>query len=216
MSPRRRVLSLAHIVLLIFVCCRSTGRANAQSQPDGRSWELSAADLQSVGLHLPSYMPTLRDLQAYQALLPTHQEVLLDWDPHTGYDHPVLREQVAEHSLKHDFTLLERKQNVKGNAPIGLVMLMDLGLEVVGATSTGEVRGLTSGPSLLVQGESLAVPGQSAPEHHDYVMGKDQFRVSLPDDPKIEKIVLLVIHPNEKPRLEQAAVIILVPTTPPK
>jgi hypothetical protein len=148
--------------------------------------------------------------------LPTHQEFLVDWDPHTGYDHPVFREQVAEHSLKHAFALLERKQNIKGNAPIGLLMLMNLGIEVVAVTATGEVRGLTSGPSLLVQGESLSIGGHSPSEHHDYIMPKGAFPISLPDDPKIEKLVLLLVHPNEKPRLEQVGVIDLTAKTAPK
>jgi hypothetical protein len=191
-------------------------RVTAQTQSDAPPWELNAGDLQAVGLHLPSYMPKMGDLHDYQKRVPSHQEILIEWDPHTGYDHPAYREQVAERSLKHDFTLEQRKQNIKGDAGIGPTSLLDLGLEVVGVTNTGEIRGLANGPSLLVRGEATHVPGERTPERHDFIKSKDTFLVALPDDPKIEKLVLLLAHPNEKPRLEQVGVIDLTAKTAPK
>jgi hypothetical protein len=188
----------------------------AQSQPDGQPWELNAGDLQGAGLHLPSYMSTVGDVEDYQKRLPNHQEILIEWDPHTGYDHPAYREQVAERSLKHDFALQQRKQNIKGDARTGPTTLADLGLVVVAATNTGEVRGIAIGPSLLIRGEAFPVPGEPQPERHDYIQSKTVFRVGLPDDPKIEKLVLLVAYPSEKPRLEQVATIDLTTKVSPK
>jgi hypothetical protein len=203
---------------LIFEIGQGASLVTSQTQSEGRPWEINAGDLQAVGLHLPSYMISMEDLWRYQALLPTHQELSIAWDPHTGYDGPVFRERVAERSLKHDFTVLQRKQNIKGNASVGDLALMDMSLEVVAITGAGEVRGLVSGPSLLVRGESLSVPGgPPTPQPHDYIMGgKDMFSVSIPDDPKIEKLVLLLAHPNEKPRLEQVGVIDLTAKVAPK
>jgi hypothetical protein len=192
-------------------------RVNAQTQSDDRPWELNAGDLQAVGLHLPSYVPRVaEDLWEYQKRTTTHQELLIEWDPHTGYDHPAFREQVAEHSLKHEFALTQRKQNVKGNAQIGTLDLLDLSLEVLGVTDTGEVRGLANGRTLLVRGEGTHAPGEPKPERHDYILSKGDFWVALPDDPKIVKLVLLLAHPSEKPRLEQVGVIDLTAKATPQ
>ena len=197
-------------VALMFGIGWGTNRAVAQGSPlaDARPWDLSAGDLAAVGLHLPSYMPRVaEDLWEYQKRVTTRQDFLIEWDPHTGYDYPAFREQVAEHSLKHEFNLKQRKQNIKANAQIGTLDLLDLSLEVVGVTDTGEVGGLANGPNLLVRDEAFHAPGERPPERHDYILGKGDFWVALPDDPKIVKLVLLLAHPNEKPRLEQVGVI---------
>src|SRR6267378_2490662 len=142
MTTMLRFRSAVLVMALIFGIGQGATRLAAQTQSDDHPWELNAGDLQAVGLHLPSYMPKIEDLHDYQKRLASRQEILIEWDPHTGSDHPVFREQVAERSLKHDFTLVRRKQNIKGDAGIGPTTLLDLGLEVVGVTSTGEVRGL--------------------------------------------------------------------------
>lgn len=184
---------------------------------DAHPYELNANDLLAVGLHLPSYMPRVaEDLAEYQKRTTTRQELLIEWDPHTGYAEAAPREQVAEHSLKHEFNLKQRKQNIKGDARIGPLMLLDLSLEVVGVTNTGEVRGLGRGPDLLVHGEATHLPGEPTPEHHDSIQSKGDFWVALPDDPKITKIVLLFAHPNENPRLEQVGTIDLTTWVAPK
>jgi hypothetical protein len=191
--------------------------AQESALSDTRPWDLNASDLAAVGLHLPTYMPRVaEDLWEYQKKTTTHQELLIEWDPHTGYDHPAFREQVAEHSLKHEFAVTQRKQNVKGNAQIRTLDLLDLSLEVVGVTNTGEVRGFGNGPSLLVRGEATHSPGEPKPDRHDFIKSKDTFLVALPDDPKIEKLVLLLAHPSEKPRLEQVGVIDLTAKATPQ
>jgi hypothetical protein len=123
---------------------------------------------------------------------------------------------VAERSLKHDFALQQRNQNIKGNAAIGSTDLLDLRLVVVAATGTGEVRGLAMGPSLLIRCDLPPVPGGPQQECHDYIQSKTNFLVGLPDDPTIEKLVLLLTHSNEKPRLEQVGVIDLTAKVAPK
>ena len=214
--PRFRYRSSLLAIGLMVGVGLAGSHVRAQTQTDDRPWELNAGDLQAVGLHLPSYMPKIGDLHDYQKRVPSRQEILIEWDPHTGYDHPAYREQVAERSLKHDFTLVQRKQSIKGDAQIGTLDLLDLSLEVVGVTDTGEVRGLASGPSLLVRGEAFHAPGEHSPERNDYIQGKGTFSVGLPDDPKIEKLVLLLAHPSEKPRLEQVGTIDLTAKAAPK
>jgi hypothetical protein len=202
-----RVRTVVFTVALIFGIGWSV-RCFAQAQLEDLPWELNAGDLQALGLHLPSYLSTVADLHDYQKRVPSRQEIFIEWDPHVGFDHPAYREQVAERSLRHEFILQQRKQNIKGDAGIGPTTLLDLGLVVVGATGTDEVRGLAMGPSLLIRGEAFYVPGErQPPERHDYIQSKTTFRVGLPDDPKIEKLLLLLAHPNEKPRLEQVGII---------
>jgi hypothetical protein len=188
----------------------------AAAQAQDRPWELNPGDLQAVGLHLPSYMSTVADLNDHQKRLSSRQEIWIEWNPRTGYDHPAYREDVAERSLKHDFALQQRNQNIKGNAVIGSTDLLDLRLVVVAATGTGELRGLAMGPSLLIRCDVPPVPGGPPQECHDYIQSKTTFLVGLPDDPTIDKLVLLLTHPNEKPRLEQVGVIDLTAKVAPK
>jgi hypothetical protein len=216
MTTMLRFRSAVLVMALIFGIGQGATRLAAQTQSEGRPWELNAGDLQAVGLHLPSYMPKIGDLENYQKTVPSRQEILIEWDPHTGYDHPVFREQVAKHSLKHDFAVVQRKQNIKGDAQIGTLMLRELGSEVVGVTSAGEVRGLANGPTLLVREEAFHAPGESQQNRHEYIKSKESFWVGLPDDPKIDKLILLLVHPNEKARLEQIGVIDLTVKAAPK
>lgn len=190
--------------------------AAAQAQLTDRSWELNPGDLKTVGLHLPSSMSTVADLHEYQKRLSSRQEIWIEWNPHTGYDHPAYREEVAERSLKHDFALQHRKQNIKGNVVIGSTDLLDFRLVVVAADGTGEVRGLATGPSLLIRCDVPPAPGRPQQGCHDYIKSKTTFLVGLPDDSTIEKLVLLLAHPNEKPRLEQVGVIDLRAKVAPK
>jgi hypothetical protein len=212
---RSALLVIGLIVGVGYFGSRVVAQRSALS--DSRPWEVNVSDLAAVGMHMPSDMPRVaEDLWEYQKRTTTHQELLIEWDPHTGYDHPTFRERVAEHSLKHDFALVQRKQSVKGNAQIGTLDLLDLSLEVLGVTDTGEVRGFRNGPSLLVREEGTHAPGEPKPDRHDYIKSKDTFWVGLPDDLKIEKLVLLLAHPNEKHRLEQVGTIDLTPKTAPK
>ncbi len=111
----------------------------AQAQLEDLPWELNAGDLQAVALHLPSYMSTVADLRDYQKRLSSRQEIWIEWNPHTGYDHPAYREEVAERSLKHDFALQQRNQNIKGNAVIGSTDLLDLRLVKFAASLWGRL-----------------------------------------------------------------------------
>jgi hypothetical protein len=179
-----------------FALSASTPRA----QTDGLSWELNASHLQAAGLPLPSYMPRVRDVMLYQVGLSTHQEIEVQWDLIPGNDHPVRREGVAEGSLSSNFTLQDRKHNVQGNARTSTLTLSDLTLVTVAVAGNGEVRGLTVGPG------SPRIPAEyrNGKGGYNLVDSKVTFELFLPDDPKIEKLVFLVSHPDgTKYRLEK-------------
>jgi hypothetical protein len=171
-----------------------------KAQTEGVSWELSASHLQAAGLPLPPYMPTVRDVMLYQVSLSTHQEIGLEWDLMPGNDRPVRRDGVAEGSLSSNFVLQNRKQNVQGSARTSTLTLSDLTLVTVAVTANGEVRGLTIGPG------SPRIPAEhrNGKDGYDMVDSKVIFDLFLPDDPKIEKLVFLLAHPNgTKYRLER-------------
>jgi len=215
MTSLKFKLSLLMIALICGIG-RGSDCIAAQVQSESNSWELNASQLQAVGLHLPSYMPTITDLHNYQKNLPVHQELDIEWAPRTGYDHTVPREQVDEGSLKHDFQLIGRKQHVKGGAFTNNLTLGDLEVIAVAITMGGEVRGFASGPSLLMRGEAIAV-GDHMPEPRDYIGWKGAFHVSLPEDPQIAKISLLLVHPDkDKFRLEQVGTVDLTTLVAPK
>jgi hypothetical protein len=117
-----------------------------------------------------------------------------------GNDHPVRREGVAEGSLSPNFILLSRKHSVQGNARTSTLTLSDMTLVTVAVATNGEVRGLTVGPG------SPRIPAESLNGKTSYAMvhPKEIFLIFLPDDPKIEKLVFLLAHPDgAKYRLEK-------------
>jgi hypothetical protein len=183
-----------------FVLSASTPRA----QTDGLSWELNAGYLQAAGLLLPSSMPRVNDVMHYQVSLTTHQEIEVQWDLIPGNEHPVRRDSIAEGSLSSDFILQGRKQNVRGNARTSTLTLSDLTLVTVAVTSNGEVRGLAVGPGSPRIAKEFWRGDTSPP----MVYPKVTFQVFLPDDPKIEKLVFLVSHPDgSKYRLEKVGTV---------
>jgi hypothetical protein len=145
-------------------------------------------------------MPRVRDVMLYQVRLSTHQEIEVQWDLIPGDDHPIRREGVAEGSLSPNFTLQNRKHNVRGNARTSTLTLSDLTLVTVAVTANSEVRGLTVGPgSPLIPAEYRNGKGG-----YPMVYPKETFELFLPDDPKIERLLFLVSHPDgAKYRLEK-------------
>jgi hypothetical protein len=171
-----------------------------QAQTEGNSWELSASHLQAAGLHLPSYMPRVENPMLYQSRLSTHQELEIEWNLIPGSDRPVRRDGVAEGSLSSNFILQNRKQNVQGNARASMLDMNDLTLVTIAITPNGEVRGLTVGPG------TPRIPGESfgGKTSYEMVNPKTTFQIFLPDDPKVEKLVFLLAHPDgAKYRLEK-------------
>lgn len=187
----------------------------AQDQPELPGYMLRVAYLQAAGLHLPSYMPGVMDVLKYQIRLSTHQELTVEWDLIPGIDHPLRREEADDRSLAPNFTLLDRKHGIKGGVQRNAV-LHDMFLVTAAVTSTGEVRGLVVGPGTpLHVAEHLRKGNQTG--GNDLVNPKETFVLSLPDDPKIDKVVFLLARPNgNEYRLEQAGTLQLREPSPPK
>jgi hypothetical protein len=188
------------VIALIFAVPTLRGRPQTGSQREQPLFELRADYLSAVGLHFPSYMPSVDDVMNYQAKLSTHQELTIEWTIIPGSDRPVHKDTVREGSLSSDFALVDRKQNVAGNARKSTLTLDEMALVTAAVTSSGEIRGLVVGPgSPLMRGER----GGRA-----FVRPKDTFFVFLPNDPKIERLVFLLAHPaGEKYRLEQVGIL---------
>jgi TolB protein len=174
-----------------------------EAQTEELAWEIGASRLQAAGFTLPSDTPTVWSIMRKQSGLSTHQELSIEWDLIPGSEHPLWRGAVPEGSLSKSFVLLDRKQNVQGNSRGSTLTLSEMTLVTAAVTRNGEVRGLTVGPGSPYQPpESLhAKPGQRM---EGYVFPKVTFGLYLPDDPKIERLVFLLSHPDgTKYRLEE-------------
>jgi hypothetical protein len=190
--------------------------AEAQDQPEPPVFELRVAYLKDAGLRLPPEMPRVRDVMSYQARLSTHQEVTVEWHLIPGRNDAIPRDHVVEGSLAPDFFLLDRKQGLRGNARVSTLTLSDMTLVTAAVTSSGEVRGLVVGPgSPILQPERRRNDrGQTGGE--TVVFAKSTFVLYLPDDPKIDKLVFLLSHPDgEKYRLERVGTLELKKQSPP-
>jgi hypothetical protein len=181
----------------------STWLVRAQDQPEPPAFQLRAEYLKQVGLHFPSYMPTVLDVMKYQASSSAHQELKIEWNLIPGVETPVPKKQVAEGSLAPNFSILGRKQNAPGNARVSTLTLSEMTLVTAAVTSNGEIRGLTVGPGSPVLFAERLVRGKQSPGE-DVVFPRSTFIIFLPDDPKIERLVFLLSHPDgEKYRLER-------------
>ena len=187
--------------------------------------DLTAAHLADAGFHLPSYESdncpdeknlfhsgrgeplwtdvcgtiAIRDFERYQAKLPSHQELMVEWDSLPGIQgRPELRgalplKEVEQIPLSPNFVLKDRKRNVRGGP---VTWSGALGLVIVGVTSGGEVRGLeTLNDPRIWWADSLG-PGGTM-QGSVFVNPKVTFKVFLPEDPAIRKVVFLDPSPTE-------------------
>jgi hypothetical protein len=204
MSAISKVLWAVLGIALAPAAIPSTWIVRAQDQPEPPAFQLRAEYLERAGLHFPSYMPTVLDVMKYHVTLSAHQELMIEWNLIPGVETSVPKERVAEGSLAPNFSLLERKQSVSGNAGNSTLTLNEMTLVTAAVTGSGEIRGLTVGPgSPMIRAERGSRNGRQSPGH-DFVFPKKTFILFLPNDPKIEKLVFLLAHPDgEKYRLEQ-------------
>jgi hypothetical protein len=182
----------------------------AQDQTERPAFELREAYLRQAGLRMPSYMPGITDVMAYQASLSIHQELTVEWNIIPGSAQSVRRDSISEGSLAPNFTLTDRKQKVQGNARASSLTLRDLTLVTVAVTNTDEVRGVVIGPGSPIRvAEHLPRIGKND-GGQDVVNSKEIFQILLPDDPKISRLLFFLSHPDgEKYRLEQVGVLVL-------
>lgn len=192
---------------VLITCAGNLGcLMEAQDQPEQPPFELRVAYLQAAGLQMPSYMPGVLDVMNYQLRLATHQELTIEWHLIPGEERPVRKESVSEGSLAPNFTLVEQKHGMKGGIHRQMT-LQDMTLVTAAVTSAGEVRGLAVGPgSPATFAEHFGTGGQSG--GHDLIAPRTTLDLYLPDDPKIEKLIFLLAHPDgDKYRFERVGVL---------
>jgi hypothetical protein len=199
MNLASRTLVAALVFGTIFRMASFSYPVQAQDVPERPAFELRVAYLQAAGLHLPPGMPGILDVMKYHAGLSIHQEVSVEWNLIPDRELPVPRQDVPAGTLKPNFALLERKHMIKGSARVSTLTLNEMVLVTAAVSSEGEVRGLVVGPGTpLFRAEHWKGGGQ------DVVFPKETFTLFLPDDPKIDKLVFLLAHPDrEKYRLEK-------------
>ncbi|MGO9270287.1 MAG: hypothetical protein ACLQOO_08560 [Terriglobia bacterium] len=212
----------------VMLAAALTAAPAAQQAPEPRhlpTTRLTAGHLADAGVPLPSYLTgdcpeetnlgrsakgeliwmdvcgvtAIRDLERYQAKLPSHQELMVEWDSLPGVQgRPELRgalplKEVEQIPLSPNFVLKDRKRNVRGGP---VTWSGALGLVIVGVTSGGEVRGLeTLNDPRIWWSDSLG-PGGTM-QGAVFVNPKVTFKVFLPEDPAIRKVVFLDPSPTK-------------------
>jgi hypothetical protein len=178
-------------------CCSSVSRlcllgtallVPAYSQTSRPSAKLEPEHLRDAGLHMASYTPSIEDLMRYQETSSTYQRLMIEWDSLPGWHGYVRKEAVQGVPLSPNFVLLDRKQNLPGAAGKTDSYLAEDDLVIVGATSSGEVRGVRVQPDPRMWHDEYLVPGKRQ-ERHDVVIPKVTVEVLLPDDPSIKSVV---------------------------
>jgi len=154
-----------------------------------QSNEITPEQLQSFGLHLPSYAPTVHALWEYSRIAPTTcQQLTIDWDSLPGRSDYERYEDVKDIPLAGNFVITGRKRGIKGTGSVKGELLRH-GLVVVGITSASQVRSLWSGlDPRITPGENL---GNVGPCNDDTVRPHVTFFLGLPEDPQIQTLVFL-------------------------
>ena len=150
---------------------------------------LSAARLAEVGLHLPSYMPTVRDLNNYQKRqVEALRDFTIDWDFFPGQPKMVGEPAVRGLPISSDFVLKGQKQ-ITGGMDAGLPVGGALPVVAVGVTSQGEVRGVNAncGPGWITV--PPPPPGHPVGDTSLIIVTKATCELLMPDDPEIREII---------------------------
>lgn len=172
---------------------------------------LSPGHLEALGLHLPSYMPAVRDLIGYQLTsvsAGSSKDRTIEWDSLPGQhgygEEGLLREEDTNMlPLSPNFTLVEPTQRHYAYGLNGAFVVART-IVIAAATTDGEVR------STIIMGD----PRNRGGEGQFMIAPKVTFNVVLPDDPQITKIVFLRPMSADPPllfRLEQIGKIELKP-----
>jgi len=162
MQQRKPFVSVLVVALSLVWCAGMASGQNAGSRPLDASLDwLSLETLQGLGVHLPSYLPSVQDQLAYQAKVPLHQEITVQWSAS-------VEEQQAESSGS---PLVKRWQHMQKSASISQLKTGDRPILVIATTSGGEVRAFV-----------LCADTRSTTGHLD---------IQLPQDGQISKLIFL-------------------------
>lgn len=139
----------------------ATGTSLYGQSPEMILNRLSPEALQSVGVHLPSYLSSVQAQMAYQSKVPLHQEITLKWSAGAESQEPASA----------GFSLVKRQQHVQKTAIMSTIAPNDQPILVVATTPEGEVRAF----ALCV--DTRATTGQ--------------LDIQLPQDGQISKLIFL-------------------------
>ena len=155
----------------------------------GPSVDLTPEHLVEVGLHLPSYMTTIRGIMDFQDKLTYHQELRLEWDSLPGRTGIIKASEVEGLPIAPNFTLIDRKQRIPGGAGKSNWAVGD-SLIIAAITSKNQVRGLKiEHDPRKMHSEDFSTP---TPKRHDFIVPKGTIFLALPDDPQIVAIVFFI------------------------
>src|SRR4051794_37206950 len=102
------------VVLAATALVLMSSALGSMQAPDDSRWIVPKA-LSDAGVHLPSKVTSIDQQLAYQAALPTHQELTVEWRSlESDTSQPMRKEEAENHALRGDFRVLDRKQKVKG------------------------------------------------------------------------------------------------------
>jgi len=169
-----------------FVALGSTvlGQDRPTVDPARQCCEITVDRLGALGLHLPSYMSTIDELDRYEhLLLQTIQTIRIQWESMPGQKEIVPKNIAELDRGPSSFVLLEREHNVKGGIEGFRGLATKDVLINVGVTATNEIRGL----SMLRDPRLINSEGPV----WELINPTVQFDISLPDDPYIQRVLFL-------------------------
>jgi hypothetical protein len=157
---RRREILAGSLVVALGLCVVivSNSIVSAQSVEKPLDW-LSLESLQNLGVHLPSYLPTVQAQMTYQASVPLHQTITVKWSSHVG----------GQQAGSPGFVLVKRVQHVQKNAHMDQLRAEDRPILVVATTPGGEVR------AVALNADTRSTSGE--------------IRVQLPQDGQIARLI---------------------------
>jgi hypothetical protein len=151
----------------------------------GPSIRLKPEHLQEAGLHLPAYMPTVRDITNFQVYLPRHQEFDMEWDALPGRTGMQRMQDLEGVPLAPNFTVLARRRGLTGSASGFSDNVNESTLIIVAVTVHNEIRGL----ALQQDPREGFAEDVMKQQRVDYAWPKANFYFRLPDDPQIRTII---------------------------
>jgi hypothetical protein len=170
---KQRYLAAISFVILCMACCPAIGTGQLpKPQSLSESLEgLSLDTLTAIGVHLPSYITSIKAQLAYQSASPLYQEITLRWTT------PLNNQQSPGAAL----VLVKRLQHMQKSARFNDAEPNVRPILVIATTSRSEVRGLT-----------LCADMPAA-------MG--EVEIQLPQDGQIDKLLFLHLASGAQPEL---------------
>jgi len=197
---------LRPLLLVLVATLIALGYCFAQVVND--SLWIKPSSLTEVGVHLPSYIKSVDEQLSSQAALPTHQELTLEWNSLAGNSTKTLRKEETEGQvLRGDFHLVERQEKIRGGSVSRPPMFIQDHIVAIAVADGNEVRGLV----ILWDPRSWHSEDVARGKRYDFITPSVRFKLWLPDDPAIRRVVFLRPVPgnNGKSHLKRIGDVLL-------